>query len=253
VAEAERVEVRRITTGVVRQRRASRGALRYVLDDWEDDVLPVNAYLVEHDGGRCLFDTGQTAAASRPGYLPRWHPFLRLARFELDASDEAGAQLAATGIPPESIDRVVLSHLHTDHVGGVGAFPQADVLVGDLEWRRAAGVGGRLRGYTPGRWPREVSVTPVVLDGPALGPFLSSYDVLGDGRVRLVPTPGHTPGHISLVVQDDHRTWFLAGDLVHHPDELANGFPAIAAWCREHDVTVLTAHDERAARGGARC
>jgi hypothetical protein len=66
VAEAESVSIRRITTGVVRPKRASRGVLRYLIDDWEDDVLPVNAYLVEHAGGRSLFDTGQTAAAAKP-------------------------------------------------------------------------------------------------------------------------------------------------------------------------------------------
>lgn len=247
------IGIRRLTTGVARQRRPSRGALRYVVDDWEDDVVPVNAYLVEHPKGRCLFDAGQVAAASEPGYLPRWHPFLRLARFELEGDDEVDAQLERLGVSPESIGVVVLSHLHTDHVGGVGAFRNATVLVDETEWRRARGLSGRVRGYTPGRWPRHVSATPVVIEGPALGPFPRSYDVLGDGRLQLVPTPGHTPGHVSLVVQSESRTWFLAGDLVHHAHELDDGFPAIAAWCREHGVTVLTAHDKSAGRGGTQC
>jgi glyoxylase-like metal-dependent hydrolase (beta-lactamase superfamily II) len=247
------IGIRRLTTGVARQRRASRGALRYVVDDWEDDAVPVNAYLVEHPAARCLFDAGQVAAASKPGYLPRWHPFLRLARFELERDDEVDAQLELAGVSPNSIDVVVLSHLHTAHVGAVGAFANARVVVEEAEWRRARGLLGRVRGYTPGRWPRRVSVTRVALDGPAVGPFPRSYDVLGDGRLSLVPTPGHTPGHASLVVLDESRTWFLAGDLVHHPAELDEGFPAIAAWCREHDVTVLTAHDEAAGRGGTQC
>lgn len=247
------IHVRRLTTGVARQRRASRGRLRYVIDDWEDDALPVNAYLIDHPRARVLFDTGQTSDAAEPGYLPSWHPFVRLARFELEKADEVGPQLASVGVPPESVGVVVLSHLHNDHMGGVHAFPNATVLVDEGEWRHAQGLGGRLRGYIPGRWPPQVSVTPVALRGPGIGPFARSYDVLGDGRLRLVPTPGHTPGHTSLVVLGENRTWLLAGDLVHRADELETGFPVVAAWCREHDVTVLTAHDELARRGGTQC
>jgi glyoxylase-like metal-dependent hydrolase (beta-lactamase superfamily II) len=244
MAASERISVRRITTGFVREKRASRGGLRYLVDDWEDAALPVNANLVEHPGGRCLFDTGQTAAAAHPGYLPRWHPFLRLARFELDEGDEAGVQLQASGVPPASVDHVVLSHLHTDHVGGVGAFPDADVVAGGLEWRRAQGVGGRLRGYFPGRWPSAVRPRLVTPDGPAVGPFPASYDLVGDGSLTIVPTPGHTPGHLSMVVRGATRAWFLAGDLVRDPADLADRAPAIARWCDAERVEVLTAHDQ---------
>jgi glyoxylase-like metal-dependent hydrolase (beta-lactamase superfamily II) len=215
-----------------------------VIDDWEDDTLPVNAYVVEHPGGRCLFDAGQSAAATQPGYFPAWHPFLRLARFELDPSDELVTQLERIGIPPYSVDHIVLSHLHTDHVGGIGAFRSAEILVGDIEWRRARGIRGRLRGYLPRHWPDGMRVRTVATNGPALGPFAGTYDLLGDGRLTIVPTPGHTPGHLAMVVRGDGRTWLLAGDLAHHPSELAATAPAIARWCTAERVEVLTAHDE---------
>jgi glyoxylase-like metal-dependent hydrolase (beta-lactamase superfamily II) len=218
------------------------------VDDWEDEPLPVNAYLVEHTGGRCLFDTGQTAEAARAGYFPAWHPFLRLARFELGPSDEVSAQLEYLGVPAASVDHIVLSHLHTDHVGGLAQFPDADVVVGEIEWRRARGLRGSLRGYVPRRWPDDVHVRTVKTDGPPLGPFAGRHDLLGDGRLVLVPTPGHTPGHLSMVVFGDDRTWFLAGDLVHHPSELEAIAPGIARWCETEHVEVLTAHDEAALR-----
>ena len=83
--------------------------------------------------------------------------------------------------------------------------------------------------------------------GPAVGPFAASYDVAGDGVLLIVATPGHTAGHLSLLVRGPRLT-LLAGDLVHEPAELAAVAPAVAAWCREHDVDVLTAHDVGALR-----
>ena len=242
----EPVSVRRITTGVVRERRRSRGALRYLIDDWEDDVLPVNAYLVEHPAGRFLFDTGQTAAATVRGYLPTWHPFVRLARFELGRDDEVAAQLERHGVAPESIGHVVLSHLHNDHVGGVGAFPAAEVVVSEAEWSRARGLRGRLRGYVLRDWPANVRLRAITFDRPGVGPFAGSLDLVGDGTLVVVPTPGHTPGHMSLVVRERTRTWLLAGDLVHDPAELLDRHPAIARWCEDARVEVLTAHDRPA-------
>jgi glyoxylase-like metal-dependent hydrolase (beta-lactamase superfamily II) len=77
----------------------------------------------------------------------------------------------------------------------------------------------------------------VDLSGPPVGPFPGSYDVAGDGQLVVVPTPGHTPGHVSLVVCGDA---FIGGDIAHTPAEL----PApIADFCTHEHLTVLLAHD----------
>jgi glyoxylase-like metal-dependent hydrolase (beta-lactamase superfamily II) len=239
VDAGEPVSVRRLTTGVARARRASRGVLRYVGDDWEGPAVPVNAYLVRGPRATVLFDTGQTAEAA--SHLPAWHPWLRLSRFELEPAEEVAAQLERLGVPPATVGQIVLSHLHTDHVGGLAAFPAAEVIVGETEWRRARGMRGRLRGYVPlpGR-PRVRTVAP---DGPPLGPFPASHDLLGDGTLTLVPTPGHTPGHLAMLVRGAGRTWLLAGDLAHDRDELERTHPEIAGWCEAGQVELLTAHD----------
>jgi len=235
-----------VSTGVVRGKRARRGPRRYLPGGWSDRTLPVNVFAIEHHDGLCVFDTGQTARAARRGYLPRWHPFLRLARFELTEADEAATQLARTGLDIASTRWVVLSHLHTDHAGCVGAFAGADVLVSAIEWRRATGPRGRLRGYLTQHWPREIEPTLVRPSPPAVGPFAGSYDVAGDGTLLLVPTPGHTPGHLSLLVDTGERRLLLAGDLVHDATELASVAPAVAGWCAENGVVVLAAHDPAA-------
>lgn len=189
------MRVRAVTTGRVRGKRRSGGPLRYLPGGWSEHTLPVRAYAVEHSDGVCLFDTGQTVRATRPGYHQRWHPYLRLARFELSGDEEAGAQL-----DPSTVRWVVLSHLHTDHVGGIAAFGHADVLVSRVEWERAAGLRGRLHGYVPQHWPLGLEPVLVDFDGPPAGPFPASHDVAGDGALLIVPLPGHTPGHAGLLV-----------------------------------------------------
>ena len=220
---------------------------RYVLDRWRDDLLPVNAFLVEHREGLCLFDTGQSASAARPGHFPWWQPFFRLARFELTVEAEVAPLLARQGLSPRDIRWVVLSHLHTDHVGGLAPFAGSDVFVTREEWERGGGVRGRIRGYLPQYWPDQIVPRLVDFDGPAVGPFSGSCDVAGDGRLLIVPTPGHTPGHASLLVRGEKRSWLLAGDLVHMPDELLAAAPAIHRFCVDEGTIVLTAHDPRAA------
>lgn len=234
-----------LVTGNVRSKAGLRGARRYVRDEWRDEAMPVNTFLAEHPAGLCLFDAGQTARAVQSGWFPRWQPFFRLSRFELGPQDEVAPQLRSRGLEPQQVRRVVLSHLHTDHVGGLDAFTHADVVVSRVEWQRATGVGGRIRGYLPQYWPASIEPTLVDFEGPAFGPFDSSHDVAGDGLLLLVPTPGHTPGHASLLVRGE-RTWLLAGDIVHTASELDRVAPALAAWCRDEGIVVLTAHDPAA-------
>ena len=147
------------------RKRRSRGVRRYLPGGWSDETLPVNVFLVEHPAGLCLFDTGQTRARGGPGYHPRWHPFLRLARFELGPDDEIGAQL-----DPGDVRWVVLSHLHTDHVGGVGAFPGRGGDRVEDEWERATGSRGGCAATSPstGR-PGRARARDVL--GPPAGPF----------------------------------------------------------------------------------
>jgi N-acyl homoserine lactone hydrolase len=205
------VRIRCLTTGRVRGKRRS-GPLRYLPGGWSDATLPVHAFAVDHPDGVCLFDTGQTVRATRAGYHQRWHPFLWLARFELGSEDEVASQL-----DPATVRWVVLSHLHTDHVGGLAAFTHAEVLISRIEWERARGIRGQIRGYLPQHWPRGLEPRLVDFSGPPAGPFPSSHDVTGDGALLVVPLPGHTPGHAGLLVEG---RLLLAGDAISAPADL---------------------------------
>ena len=241
------VRISVFSTGRARRKRAARGVRRYFADDWADDTLPVNVFLIEHPDGLCLVDAGQTSEAASDGYFPGWYPFFRLARFELGPRDEAAAQLVAAGYDVTAVRWVVLTHMHTDHVGGVGAFRDADVIVARAEWEPAQGLGGRLRGYLPQRWPRELHPRVVDFTGPGVGPFPGSHDVAGDGRLLFVPLPGHTRGHAALLVRDGAGPSHLcAGDAVLRAAEFERESPEIAEWCRREHVVILTCHDDAA-------
>jgi N-acyl homoserine lactone hydrolase len=235
------------STGVVRPKQGEHGLRRYLPGGWSQQTLPVNVFAIEHPDGICIFDAGQTARAANHGYFPRWYPYFRLARFEIEPAHELVPQLERGGLDPAAVRWVVLSHLHTDHVGGVGSLPTAEIVVSRTEWERARGLRGRLRGYLPQHWPPGVTPTLIDFEGGPVGPFAASHELAGDGGLVLVPTPGHTPGHMSLLVREGERGYLCAGDLSQSLAELEDSWPELAAFCRDEGVVLLATHDERAA------
>jgi N-acyl homoserine lactone hydrolase len=186
--------------------------------------LPVLSWLVEHPDGLILVDAGADLAAASVGYFPRWHPFYRRAiRFSAgDDADVAGC-LARQGIAPADIKTVVLSHLHWDHVGGLEPFRHARVLVTQNELDEARGLVGRARGYMPDHWPGWFDPEPVSFAHSPVGPFPESFDVTRSGDVQLLPTPGHTRGHMSVLVDGAECSWLLAGDASYTQDLMLEG------------------------------
>ena len=170
---------------------------------------PINVYVIEHAAGLVLFDTGQDrASVTDPGYFPGGPTGLlydRLARFRVGPGETLPAQLAARGYAPEDVRLAVLSHLHQDHIGGLHQLPNAELVVAQEEWAELGKPLPEVRGFLrrhidlPGlRW-RRVRFAPTA--DPALAPFGAAHDLLGDGTLVLLPTPGHTPGSVSLLVR----------------------------------------------------
>jgi N-acyl homoserine lactone hydrolase len=175
------------------------------------DWLPTYAWAIEHQEGVIIVDTGQGAhlLKSRQSY----HPFVRWeVIFQIDCEEEIGPQLRKLGIGPRDVAKVVLTHLHMDHDGGLAHFPNSEILVAPGELRTASGWAGRIRGYLPNRWPSWFDPSPLKLMDEPFGPFARSRQLTRIGDVIAVATPGHTAGHISVVVQEDDGTVFLAGD-----------------------------------------
>jgi glyoxylase-like metal-dependent hydrolase (beta-lactamase superfamily II) len=177
--------------------------------DWSG-WLPTFAWAIEHPEGVILVDTGAAAALRR---LPRWHPYFRYAvRFDVEPELEVGPQLRALGIASRDVRHVVLTHLHIDHDAGLASFPDSEILVSPGEIARASGMMGRIRGYLPARWPRWLDPRPLDLPSAPYGPFGRSRPLTARGDVIAVATPGHTPDHVSVIVEDGDTAIFLAGD-----------------------------------------
>ena len=215
------VKIHPIETGTVRIKASQcvgrgHGGMRQVnilFDRSWTAPLPILAWAIETDEGVIVVDTGETARTAEPGYLPRWHPYYRMAvRFDVQPEQEIGPQLRRLGIGPEDVRTVILTHLHTDHAGGLHHFPKSEILVSDEELKLATGFVGRLRGYLPNRWPSWLAPSPIAFGPIPRGPFDRSYPVTSDGSVAIVPTPGHTPGHVSVIADDGELSFFLAGD-----------------------------------------
>jgi N-acyl homoserine lactone hydrolase len=174
--------------------------------------LPIFSWLIEHEEGLILVDTGETARVHNGGYHPGWHPFYRRAvQFDIHPEEEIGPRLRELGASTRDVKQVVLTHLHTDHAGGVSHLTGARFWVARGEWRRAQGVGGRVQGYLPHRWPRWWQPQFIQWEQQPVGLFAESMAITRRGDVRIIPTPGHTPNHVSVYVEGE-PAFLLAGD-----------------------------------------
>jgi len=212
------MRIHAIQTGRVRIKQAqiegrSRGLLRQLQPilsaDWAG-WTPVYAFAIEHPEGVIVVDTG---AGAHLKSLPRWHPYFQLSvRFDIEPEQEIGPQLQSLGIGAHDVKTVVLTHFHIDHDGGLAHFPSSRIFADPDEIARTAGIAGAIRGYMPKRWPTWFDPEPIIWQAASYGPFTSFASIAKAGDVVAVPTPGHTPHHLSVIVRDGDELIFLAGD-----------------------------------------
>jgi glyoxylase-like metal-dependent hydrolase (beta-lactamase superfamily II) len=267
--EIAAMKIHAIQTGYVRIKTAQvegrghgfRRRLAIFTDtDWTE-WLPTYAWAIETSEGVIVVDTGQGKHLLESG--KSLHPFARWeVVFRIEPEQEIGPQLRALGIGARDVKRVVLTHLHMDHDGGLVHFPGSEILVVPGELRTASGMLGRIRGYLPHRWPAWFDPKPLALAPEPFASFTASRKLTEAGDVVAVATPGHTADHISVVVQDDDTTFFLAGDTSYDEDLMLAGkldgvtadehiagatLDAIGRLARSRPTVYLPTHDPRSA------
>lgn len=262
------MRIRHVQTGWVQVKRAhprarfeARGlrALDVLSDHQWTARLPINCWLVEHPEGLLMIDTGESSRANDPGYQPWWHPFMQTCERRWVASDEeSGAQLYKLGVDPNDVRWVVMTHMHGDHAGGLPNFPNSEILMSREEIALATSRSGALLGYLNMHYPKWLKPREVMFGADAWESFASSARLTRDGAIRIVPTPGHTEGHIAVAIEDGDFLILIAGDAAYSERNLLEGAvdgvavsaaahhqttARIRALCERRPVITQFAHD----------
>ncbi len=210
-------------------------------------TIPIQFFLVEHPAGRVMFDTGlHPDHIFNVDRVRRQRPWKTI----VGESELAPARLAEIGLTPRDVRYVANSHLHYDHAGGNCFFSHAIFLCQFDELRAA---------MWPEKWLRrnydrtdfDLPVTFEELDG--------DHDIFGDGRVKLVKMPGHTPGSQVMILKlEKTGTVVLAQDAIYlqqnleegilptnlwNPSEMMRSYQRLRDLRRLHDARVIPGHD----------
>jgi glyoxylase-like metal-dependent hydrolase (beta-lactamase superfamily II) len=189
--------------------------------------VPVPAFLVEHPGaGLILIDTGfhPSVAVNPRQNLGRLMLFV-FKDPQMDPGQAVSARLRERGLSPGDVRVVIMTHLHTDHASAIAEFPDATFIVSKREWAAATDAGQR-HGYVKRQFDHGFDYRLLDFDGPDASSFSGfgrSFDLFGDGSVRTVYTPGHTLGHMSVVLRTKGREVLVAGDAVYLRETLETG------------------------------
>jgi glyoxylase-like metal-dependent hydrolase (beta-lactamase superfamily II) len=182
--------------------------------------LPVMCFLLRHEQGNVLFDTGcHPQAAVDPE--SRWGDLAKAMKLISPADENLITGLDAVGLQPSDIDVVVNSHFHPDHCGCNEFFKKATVVCHAKELEAATAPAGEKAGFLAKDWrhPNRFDT----LD--------SQRDLFGDGDIVLVPVPGHTPGTTAaLVTLERSGSYLLASDAVPLQDHLDREYNPRNTW-----------------------
>lgn len=204
--------------------------LRALLSGKPARTIPIPAFLIRHpSAGAILVDTGLHPSIATDGQ----ENFGKLGNFigkpRLEAGEDVPSQLRGRGLNPNEIPVVVMTHLHSDHASAISEFPNSTFVISETEWRAAAtGPRPSLNGYRRPQLDYAFDYRTIDFDRANIDSYASfgrSFDLLGDGSIRLAFTPGHTAGHISVICRLKQDDFVIGGDAMYVLAQLSGEAP----------------------------
>lgn len=236
--------------GILKSQKQYFTAGRGLLEPFD---VPVPFFLIKHPKGNVLYDTGNALEVAIDKHK-HWGGIVAAYDPVMSEDQWVVNQIKTVGVQPEDIDWVILSHLHLDHAGGVGHFPNAKYVVQRDELHFAYVPDFYMKGaYIRADFDKDVDW--FILEGWRDDKF----DLFGDGKIIIYFTPGHTPGHQSLLVNlEETGPMFLTGDscytlenlnedvlpgLCWGPTEAVNSIRKMRYLRDQLGVKIVTGHD----------
>jgi N-acyl homoserine lactone hydrolase len=194
--------------------------LRALFGKRQPNVIPVPAFLVRHPSvGAILVDTGLHPSIATDGKENFGSLGSRIGKPSLAAGEDVPGQLRERGLDPHEIPVVVMTHLHTDHSSAISEFSQSTFVVSGTEWESGAtGSWPTLNGYRRQHFDYAFDYRTIDFERAGIDSYASfgrTFDLFGDGSVRLASTPGHSAGHMSVVCRLRQSDFVIGGDAMY--------------------------------------
>jgi glyoxylase-like metal-dependent hydrolase (beta-lactamase superfamily II) len=206
-------------------------------DKW-GEWLPIYSWLIEIDEKLILIDTGETAKIYDKDYLPKGGLYHKAVQTKIKEEEEISFQIKSLGYDVEDVKTIILTHLHGDHIGGIQYFPKADFYVSKTEYEMAISKKGPNAGYFKQNWPSWFAPKLINYNNEKEGTFDQCYQLHESDRIVIVPTPGHSVGHQSVIVKSDSVSYFIGGDLTYNVKTLNEEIPNVVLMNKEAKESV---------------
>jgi N-acyl homoserine lactone hydrolase len=204
--------------------------LRALLSGNPAATVPVPAFLIRHpSAGVILVDTGLHPSIATDGKENFGGLATRFGNPGLEAGKDVPAQLRDRGLDAGEIPIVVMTHMHIDHTSAISEFPNSTFVVSETEWEAAAtGPRPLLNGYRRAHYDYAFDYRTVDFNRSGIDSYATfgrTFDLFGDGSIRLAYTPGHSAGHMSVILHLAERDFVIGGDATYMQAQLDGEAP----------------------------
>jgi N-acyl homoserine lactone hydrolase len=193
-------------------------------------TVPCPAFLIRHpSAGAILVDTGLHPSIATDGKENFGGLGTRFGHPSLKSGEDVPAQLRQRGLEPGEIPVIVMTHMHIDHTSAISEFPNSTFVLSETEWHAAAsGPKPLLNGYRRAHFDYAFDYRTVDFDRGGIDSYATfgrTFDLFGDGSIRLAFTPGHSAGHISVIARLEERDFVIGGDAIYMQAQLDGDAP----------------------------